>query len=1173
MLSLKHHFSHALVILLLAVCTRSVRAQNFGEMIRSSDPLTAEEELNTFTVPEGFKVQLFASEPEIQKPMNMAFDSQGRLWVSGSNDYPFPNFTESATDSIRILEDTDNDGRADKFTTFVEGITIPMGLYPYQDGVIAFTIPNIVFYRDTDGDGKSDTSEVLYGPFDYSRDTHGLNNAFRRGLDGWIYACHGFNNNSKVAGTDGHVVSMQSGNTYRFKIDGSRIEHYTHGQVNPFGMTFDPWGDLYSSDCHTVPVSLIMKDGYFPSFGKPHDGLGFIPAVMSHLHGSTAIAGVSQYTGTQFPPEYQRSLFVGNVMTSRVHRDIIQYTGSSVKVVEQPDFLTSSDSWFRPVDIQCGPDQAFYIADFYNRIIGHYEIPLDHPDRDRNRGRIWRVTYDGAEKSKPANSNNDITQLKVPELINSLADSNLPKSYRIVDELIQRSDEDDLVTLEKALANPQSPAQHAYLLWVLHRLGKLSPDDLRKAFGQNEPLVQVHVQRILADQKSWSAANHQLVVDGLAATPIVARSAAMAMANQPDSENIAPILKKLKSVPATDLHLRHALKIALRNSLQVEKAYDDIAEQNWSATNESDLVAASLAVKSEDSAKYLLSKIRTQKFNQAQLKEIVTLAARHLQSSDVPQLVKIVREQFSDEIDLQTEVLLSVIEGVQQKGAEPTEEIIQWGNDLASIVFEAEESGLEDWQPLKLDAGTPLKWDLETRSTADGKENIQFLSSLPAGETATGVLRSKSFVLPETLSFYLCGHLGFPKDEPLPKNFVSLHLANDGKPVKVALVPRNDTAQKITWDLSEFSGEKGFLQVNDGIDLTAYAWIAIHGIEPPVVSLPTLSPKLVEQRLRAAVTLVDQLQLSNYQPECTVIALNAGYPNELRFEALRFLARHHPEPINIGLLNLYREESPTQNQREQIAGLILDADQNATLSLLKTLPLNDQTTFARALTNFEPGAKLLIEYLGSGVVSPLVLQSPVVMAQIENLNDEALKNLFLAISHSLPDANLELNKLIEDRIQTFQSGNFDHAQGKVIFQRNCSACHSIEGIGKKIGPQLDGIGNRGLNRLLEDILAPNRNIDLAFRSHTYLLEDGKVQSGLFRRKEGELTIIANQKGEEISFSTNQIEAEKVSAISIMPENWKETIPQSDFNHLVAYLLAQRQKIPAIKETVNQSSPE
>src|SRR5690606_28813814 len=100
--------------------------------------------------------------------------------------------------------------------------------------------------------------------------------------------CHGFNNNSKITSPDGNTVEMSSGNTYRFRTDGSRIEHYTWGQVNPFGMSFDSNGDIFTSDCHSKPIMMLIKDGYFPSFGRPHDGLGFVPNVMNHSHGSTA---------------------------------------------------------------------------------------------------------------------------------------------------------------------------------------------------------------------------------------------------------------------------------------------------------------------------------------------------------------------------------------------------------------------------------------------------------------------------------------------------------------------------------------------------------------------------------------------------------------------------------------------------------------------------------------------------------------------------------------------------------------------------------------------------------------------------------------------------------------------------------------------------------------------
>ncbi|HQZ69332.1 MAG TPA: hypothetical protein PLY87_29800, partial [Planctomycetaceae bacterium] len=373
---------------------------SFALGVRNTEPVSAAEELATFRVPDGFRVELVAAEPDIAKPMNLAFDARGRLWVSSSLEYPFaaaPDVTPR--DTIRVLEDKDGDGKADSATVFADGLNIPIGLIPYGDGVICFSIPNIWFLHDKDGDGKCDERQVLYGPFDTSRDTHGMCNAFRRGDDGWIYACHGFNNRSDVAGSDGYRVQMSSGSTFRFRPDGSRIELYTQGQVNPFGMSIDRFGDIYTADCHTKPVTLLLPGGCYDSFGRPHDGLGYVPSVMEHLHGSTAIAALALGSDTNFPVEYADTTFDGNVMTSRINRNVLQRTGSSVRAVEQPDFMSSSDPWFRPVDIVAGPDGALYVADFYNRIIGHYEVPLMHPGRDRFRGRIWRVTYGSSPRT------------------------------------------------------------------------------------------------------------------------------------------------------------------------------------------------------------------------------------------------------------------------------------------------------------------------------------------------------------------------------------------------------------------------------------------------------------------------------------------------------------------------------------------------------------------------------------------------------------------------------------------------------------------------------------------------------------------------------------------------------------------------------------------------------
>ena len=389
-----------ILTLTLVLLGGSASADNpFSEIIRKTDPKTPEEERKAFHLPPGFEIELVAAEPEIGKPINMQFDAKGQLWISQSREYPFPAPADKpARDKIQVLSDFDKHGRARKITPFAEGLNIPIGLYPYKDGVIGYSIPYMYFFEDTNHDGHADKKEVLVGRYGFEKDTHGMTSSFRRGFDGWLYANHGFHNDSTLTAKDGSSITMNSGNTYRVKVDGSHVEQYAWGRVNPFGLIFDPLGNIYSADCETFPIYEILRGAYYPSFGKPNDGLGFAPAMMSHKHGSTAIAGIVYYAATNFPPAFRDNIFVGNVMTCRIDRDSLSFSGSSPWAKEEPDFLSCDDPWFRPVDMQMGPDGAIYVADFYNRIIGHYEVPLDHPGRDRERGRIWRITYHGEKR-------------------------------------------------------------------------------------------------------------------------------------------------------------------------------------------------------------------------------------------------------------------------------------------------------------------------------------------------------------------------------------------------------------------------------------------------------------------------------------------------------------------------------------------------------------------------------------------------------------------------------------------------------------------------------------------------------------------------------------------------------------------------------------------------------
>ena len=215
--------------------------------VRTTEPVEASRQRASFRIPEGFEVQLVAHEPDIHKPMNLAFDAVGRLWVTTSIEYPFAAPTNRpARDRLMVFEDFGADGRARRITEFAGGLNIPIGVHPWRsrnpDGretwkALVWSIPHIWYLEDTDGDGRADRREPWYGPFDHTRDTHGNQASFRRGFDGWLYATHGFNNDSRVTSRDGNALHLNSGNTYRMRLDGTRLEHHTWGQVNPFGLT------------------------------------------------------------------------------------------------------------------------------------------------------------------------------------------------------------------------------------------------------------------------------------------------------------------------------------------------------------------------------------------------------------------------------------------------------------------------------------------------------------------------------------------------------------------------------------------------------------------------------------------------------------------------------------------------------------------------------------------------------------------------------------------------------------------------------------------------------------------------------------------------------------------------------------------------------------------------
>jgi putative heme-binding domain-containing protein len=1167
--------------------TRTPRAHTpgtnlFTSHVRETDPLTPAEEQKTFVLPEGFEIQLVASEPDIAKPMNLAFDRRGRLWVSSSSEYPMPAPADrKATDTIKILEDTNGDGKADVIKTFADDLNIPMGLYPYKDGVVCFSIPDIWFLRDTDGDDKVDKREKLYGPFDTSRDTHGMCNAFTRGLDGWLYSCHGFNNQSKVAGADGHEVVMNSGNAFRIKLDGSRIEHFTHGQVNPFGMAFDQNGDLFSADCHTKPISLLLRGGYHDSFGKPHDGLGYIPNVMEHLHGSTAVGGIALGEATNFPEVYRNSSFGGNVATCRINRNSLVRVGSTIKAQEEPDFLISGDPWFRPAELQVAPDGSLYITDFYNRIIGHYEVKLDDPRRDRSRGRIWRIVYKGsnARRDDPPRSKSSVaepvvlanlTEATLDQLIAQLDSPLKTQTDLAIEEIVQRFGA-SAETAARQNSRHQSPRIRSAVLWLLHRLGVSNADDFARAVSDDSPLVRTHAFRVLAETPEPPANVSEWLAAGLKdRDALTRRAAAMAATVHQFDQLVGALLACFRSTPAGDVHLRHAIKMALRDHLRNESLFEQLTKQPLEPSDIQLIGSLCQSLKTPAAGEFVAAHIEELAGSEReQLGDYMKFAVRYVSPETVSSLAKTALDQFGSDLEFQLVLLNAVRDGLLQRGIDAPKSVQNWAAAVAGKLLGVDGAGKlphNETEPLTWtgvahpDGSTEIDiWTISrTRKSSDGMTATPLWSSFPKGERRTGIARSAPFVLPAEFGFFLAGHDGVP-DKPLQnKNFVQVRDALTREVLQRWPSRRNDTAQPIRWETGNVAGRQAFVELVDGDAGSGYAWLAVGRF-----SVDALNPSRRTQDRRRGAELAAAFKLNQFRDVICETALRTlADPASVKGLASA-LARMTPQADS--RLHALAETTSiigqTIPQRREVVQTLIAGNSDAAPELLSKAMLaassTEQRRVAEVLASDSSGVGLLVELAEAGRASARLLKHPQIEPKLLAVADDGLKKRIEVLTSRLPDESEELIQLITTRRKNHASVAGDRDLGATLFTKTCTACHQIAGKGKKVGPNLDGIGNRGLDRLVEDILAPNRNVDVAFRSSTIVTDEGKVLNGLVKRTEGARLILVNSKGEEISVATDSIDQQVLSNLSPMAANFGESLTPEQFRQLLAYLLSLR----------------
>ena len=452
----------------------------------------------------GFTATLWAAEPDILKPICMAWDERGRLWIAETVDYPNElQPKDKGRDRIKVCEDTNGDGKADRFTVFAEGLSIPTGMVFARGGLIVVENGRTLFLRDQDGDGKADERVVLFSGWGMG-DTHATASNLRYGPDNWIWGVVGY------SGFDGEVngrrIKFGMG-VYRFRPDGSALEFVRSSNNNTWGLGFSEEGTVFGSTANNnASWYMAVPNRYYEAVSgwtasrmeSIADKQDFYPVTTDvrqvDAHGRyTAGAGHALYTARNFPAEHwNRSAFVAEPTGHLVGLFRLEAQGADFVARNQKSFLASSDEWCAPIMAEVGPDGAVWVLDWYNYIIQHNPTPhgfkngkgnaYETPLRDKRHGRIYRVAWDKARKVAPL----DLSKASPAALVQALRNDNQLWRLHAQRLLVERADPSVVPALARLVRDASVDpvglnvgAQHA--LWTLAGLGAHAQPDARKA--------------------------------------------------------------------------------------------------------------------------------------------------------------------------------------------------------------------------------------------------------------------------------------------------------------------------------------------------------------------------------------------------------------------------------------------------------------------------------------------------------------------------------------------------------------------------------------------------------------------------------------------------------------------------------------------------------------------
>ena len=491
---------------------------------RADGPMPPLEAARRMTVPEGFQVTLFASEPDVRQPIAFTIDPRGRLWVAENYSYPNWRTKPEGKDRILIFEDVDGDGKFDTRKVFwdkganLTGLTLGFG------GVWACETPNLVFIPDRDGDDVPDgEAEVVLDGWDV-KGQHNLFNALTWGPDGWLYGCNGIMSNSRVGrpGTlDADRTAINCG-VWRYHPTKKNFELVAQGTTNPWGLDFDDHGQGFITNCVIPHLFRVVPGAHFTRmYGQDFNPFtyGLMSTSADHIHwaggawtdsrdgkgkhgeagGGHAHVGAMIYLGDNWPASYRDTVLTNNLHGHRVNNDGLKQVGSGYVASHQPDFLKAADPWFRGMELKYGPDGGVYLTDWSD--VGEcHETDADGPHREN--GRIFKITY-----GKPNPIKVDLARLDNLALAQLQTHRNewfVRTSRRLLQE--RHASGQDMTSvqglLQESLRSENNVPASLRALWTLHATGGVDELALVKLLDHSQEWLRAWSVRLIVEGKN-----------------------------------------------------------------------------------------------------------------------------------------------------------------------------------------------------------------------------------------------------------------------------------------------------------------------------------------------------------------------------------------------------------------------------------------------------------------------------------------------------------------------------------------------------------------------------------------------------------------------------------------------------------------------------------------------